>query len=95
MERECVEESCDDGELFEVFDYDHLYQIAQKQMDRCREIFEKIDEFVQRYPQYSYYPENSFSDHRFEDEKDNVRGCFMVINGSFERVEILFLDGIM
>ena len=75
MERECVEESCDDEELFEVYDNQDLFQTAKKQMDLCREILEKIDEFAQRIPQ-SGDSESSGID--AEAEKDILRKCLVV-----------------
>jgi len=73
LERECVEESCDDEELFEVYDNQDLFKTAKRQMDRCQEILEKIDEFAQRVPSSG---EPSGID--AEAEKEILRKCLVV-----------------
>ncbi|CAG5111045.1 Oidioi.mRNA.OKI2018_I69.chr2.g5381.t1.cds [Oikopleura dioica] len=49
LERECIEETCDDEELFEVYDNQELFQVEKRQMDRCQKILEKIDEYAQKF----------------------------------------------
>ncbi|CBY23586.1 unnamed protein product [Oikopleura dioica] len=79
LERECVEESCDDEELFEVYDNQDLFKTAKRQMDRCQEILEKIDEFAQRVPSSG---EPSGID--AEAEKEILRKCLVTQESEVE-----------
>jgi hypothetical protein len=75
LEHECVEESCDDEELFEVYDNQDLFQTAKRQMDRCQEILEKIDEFAQKIPQSGDAESDGID---AEAEKEILRKCLVV-----------------
>ena len=69
MERECIEESCNDDELFEVYDNQDLFRSAKRRMELCQDILELQNEMIQLH---------DYSEMDQDEEKEFFRDCFDV-----------------